>query len=139
MQSVWDHPRNISDDRAKACAATGGVIGITGVGIFLGPNDASLQAMLRHIEYALELVGPDHVGVSTDYPFDAEDFNKELVDHLELFPDCYTAWGPIDFMTPERFLTLEGALRDRGYGESTILAILGGNFQRVAGTAWGVA
>ena len=38
MRSVWDHPRNITDDQARACAATGGVVGITGVGIFLGPN-----------------------------------------------------------------------------------------------------
>lgn len=38
MKAIWEHPRNISDDQARACAATGGVIGITGVGIFLGPN-----------------------------------------------------------------------------------------------------
>ena len=41
MRSVWDHPRNITDDQARAAAATGGVIGITGVGIFLGPNTPS--------------------------------------------------------------------------------------------------
>lgn len=38
MRAVWDHPRNVTDDQARACASTGGVIGITGVGIFLGPN-----------------------------------------------------------------------------------------------------
>ena len=38
MRSVWDHPRNITDDQARACADTGGVIGINGVGIFLGVN-----------------------------------------------------------------------------------------------------
>ena len=38
MRSVWDHPRNITDDQARECARTGGVVGITGVGIFLGPN-----------------------------------------------------------------------------------------------------
>jgi membrane dipeptidase len=38
MRAFWGHPRNITDDQARACADTGGVIGITGVGIFLGPN-----------------------------------------------------------------------------------------------------
>ena len=44
MRAVWDHERNIRDDQARACAATGGVIGINGVGIFLGDNDISVQA-----------------------------------------------------------------------------------------------
>jgi microsomal dipeptidase-like Zn-dependent dipeptidase len=43
MRAIWDHPRNISHDQARACAATGGVIGITGVGIFLGPNSPMLD------------------------------------------------------------------------------------------------
>jgi membrane dipeptidase len=28
MRAVWDHPRNITDEQATACVATGGVIGI---------------------------------------------------------------------------------------------------------------
>ncbi|MCW2661948.1 MAG: rane dipeptidase [Mycobacterium sp.] len=43
IRAVWDHPRNITDDQARACATTGGVIGITGVGIFLGPNTPTLE------------------------------------------------------------------------------------------------
>src|ERR1700756_3204933 len=78
MRAVWDHPRNITDDQARACAATGGVVGITGVGIFLGPNTPTLEAMTQHLEYAVELVGIDHVGVSTDFSFDLADFNDEL-------------------------------------------------------------
>jgi len=38
MRAVWDHPRNITDDQARACAATGGVIGITGVGFSSAPT-----------------------------------------------------------------------------------------------------
>ncbi|WP_432503330.1 dipeptidase [Kineococcus arenarius] len=136
LQSVWEHPRNISDEQVLACAATGGVVGITGVGIFLGPNDASLQALLRHLERALDLVGPEHVGVSTDYPFDVDDFNTELTLNPHLFPECFTGWGPIEFVTPEELLTVEEALRGRGYPEETVCAVLGGNFRRVAQDGW---
>ncbi|MFJ4567866.1 dipeptidase [Streptomyces caelestis] len=125
MRSLWDHPRN-TDEQARECAATGGVVGITGVGIFLGPNDATMDALVRHIDHAVDLVGPEHVGVSTDYPFDHEDFNAMLVQSPELFPDCYTRWGPIDFMPPEEVLTVESALLARGYPEDAITAILGG-------------
>ena len=136
MRSVWDHPRNITDQQARACAATGGVVGITGVGIFLGPNDASLDAIVRHIDHAVDLLGPEHVGVSTDFPFDTDDFNRELTDNPGLFPDSYTRWGPITFMPPEGLLQVEAALRSRGYPDLAVAGILGQNFRRVAEQAW---
>ncbi|MEO3755579.1 membrane dipeptidase [Streptomyces sp. B6B3] len=136
MRALWDHPRNITDEQARECAATGGVVGITGVGIFLGPNEATVEALVRHIDHAVDLVGPEHVGLSTDFPFDAEDFNALLEQHPELFPDCYTRWGPIEFMPPEGLLTVEDALRARGYPDDAVRAILGGNFRRVAALVW---
>jgi membrane dipeptidase len=44
---VREHDRNIADEQMRACAATGGVIGINGVGIFLGENDASTDALVK--------------------------------------------------------------------------------------------
>lgn len=81
MRAVWEHPRNITDDQARACADTGGVVGITGVGIFLGANTPTVEAMTRHLEYAIELVGIDHVGVSSDYSFDHVDFPQRDRQH----------------------------------------------------------
>jgi membrane dipeptidase len=137
MRSVWEHERNITDEQARACAATGGVIGITGVGIFLGPNDISIDALIRHLDYAVELVGPDHVGIGTDFPFDQSDFDREFAENAELFPESYRRWGPIRFLSPEALSPLAAALSARGYPDETIGGILGGNFLRVAGQAWG--
>jgi membrane dipeptidase len=136
MRAVWEHPRNITDEQARACAATGGVVGITGVGIFLGPNDASVEALVRHVDHAVDLVGPEHVGLSTDFPFDHEDFNRELRDNAHLFSDWFTRWGPIDFLPPEKLFTVGDVLRGRGYPQDAVAAILGGNFRRVAGQVW---
>ncbi|HEY9350908.1 MAG TPA: membrane dipeptidase [Acidothermales bacterium] len=136
LQSVWQHPRNITDDQARACAATGGVVGITGVGIFLGPNSATLEAMVRHLEVAVELVGVNHVGVSTDFAFDHADFGAELAANPELFDDSYIRWGPIEFMPPEVFLGLDDALASRGWPNDDITAVLSGNFMRVAEQTW---
>lgn len=136
MRAVWDHPRNITDEQARACASTGGVIGITGVGIFLGPNTPTLDAMTRHLEYAAALVGIEHVGVSTDFSFDYADFADELTRNPHLFDDSYTRWGPIQWMPPETLLTLGVHLGRRGWDSTDIRAVLGGNFYRVAQRAW---
>lgn len=136
MRAVWDHPRNITDDQARACAATGGVVGITGVGIFLGPNTPTLDAMARHLEYAVELVGIAHVGVSTDYSFDPTELTDEIAANPQLFDDSYTRWGPIQWMPPETWLGLRAYLSARGWAEADIGAVLGGNFHRVAGQSW---
>lgn len=136
LRSVWEHPRNITDDQARACAATGGVIGITGVGIFLGPNTPTLAALIRHIEAAVDLVGIDHVGVSTDYSFDYKDFLAELAANPALFDDSYTRWGPITWMAPEVLLTLADALSARGWAPADMQAVVSANFRRVAQQVW---
>ena len=136
MRSVWEHPRNITDEQARECAATGGVIGITGVGIFLGPNTPTLEAMVRHLEAAVELVGIEHVGVSTDFSFDHADFAAHVANNAELFDESYTRWGPIRWIPPELFLGLGGELRRRGWEDAAVAAVLSGNFLRVAGQVW---
>ncbi|KXO98507.1 dipeptidase [Tsukamurella pseudospumae] len=136
MAGVWEHPRNITDEQARACAETGGVVGITGVGIFLGPNTPTLEAMARHLEYAVELVGIDHVGVSTDHSFDADDFRTEIATNPGLFDESYTRWGPIQWVPPEEFIRLAAFLAGRGWAPSDIAAVTGGNFLRVARATW---
>ncbi|NDK92117.1 membrane dipeptidase [Gordonia desulfuricans] len=136
MRSVWEHPRNITDEQAHACADTGGVVRITGVGIFLGPNTPDLDAMTRHLEYAVELIGIDHVGVSTDHSFDAADFLDEIRNHPDSFDDSYTRWGDIRWMPPETFIGLDRHLAGRGWSDADITAVLGGNFRRVAEQSW---
>ena len=136
LRAVWDHPRNITDDQARAVADTGGVVGVTGVGIFLGPNTPTLEAMVRHIEYAVELVGIDHVGVSTDFSFDWQTFRDVLATSPELYDASYTAWGPVEWMPPETFIGIGAALAARGWRDGEIGAVVGGNFRRVAAVSW---
>lgn len=136
LRSVWQHPRNVTDEQVLACAATGGVVGITGVGIFLGPNTPTLDAMVRHVEAAVDLVGVDHVGVSTDFSFDADDFLAHIATSPHLYDESYTRWGPIEWMPPETFLGLGTALAERGWHDDDITAVLAGNFRRVAQQVW---
>src|SRR5262249_9054446 len=110
-RGVWEHDRNIRDDQVRACAASGGVIGINGVGIFLGDNDASAAAMARPIDYAVQLVGPVHVGIGTDYVFDNDDLSQELARNTQVFPESYRQWDSFKFLEPEQLPKLETELQ----------------------------
>ena len=119
----------------RACAATGGVIGICGVGMFLGANDASVETFVRHLEYAVELVGPKHVGIGTDYVFDLSDLEAELARNPGLFPRK-TISDPEDFLPPERLRDVAETLLRNGHTTETVIDVLGGNFLRIAEQVW---
>jgi membrane dipeptidase len=92
--------------------------------------------MTRHLEYAVELVGIDHVGLSTDFSFDHGDWLDELAANSGLFDESYTRWGPIQWMPPETFVGIGRHLRECGWNDTDITAVLGANFRRVAEHTW---
>lgn len=138
-RALVDHPRNISDEQAKACAATGGVVGVTGVGLFLGDPAAGTAAMVRQVEYLSELVGPSHVGIGLDFVFirgvddDPPGFDPSLWWPADA---DYTGFDRMAFATPEQLPELTEALLAGGHGEAEVRGILGGNFLRAAKETW---
>src|SRR5207247_805058 len=65
--ALYRHGRNITDEQIRACARTGGVIGINALGIFMTDRQASTNAIVDCIGYVADLVGPEHVGIALDY------------------------------------------------------------------------
>jgi membrane dipeptidase len=132
------HPRNIDDEQMRACAKTGGVIGINGVGIFLGENDISTEALVHAVDSAVQVVGPEHVGLGLDYVFDQEELNAFLRDNRDTFPAGfgYREFFPHKFASPAQLPEVTEALIDRGYSDGDVRAIMGGNFYRVASHVW---
>jgi membrane dipeptidase len=133
--AVWAHPRNISDAAMRECARTGGVVGINGIGIFLGDNDASPELIVRHIDYAVQLIGPEHVGIGLDYVFDQEEVKSFVRARPESFPPDKFPNG-IAMAEPECLPRIAELLLQRGYAERDLRNILGGNFLRVARQVW---
>jgi len=135
-RALHDHPRNIPDDLMRSCAARGGVIGINGIGIFLGDNDNSTEALVRHIDYAVQLVGDDHVGIGLDYVYDSAELDEYVQKMSVTFPDGLGYRSGVKMVEPERLPEVAEALMAKGYDADSLAKILGGNLLRVARTTW---
>jgi membrane dipeptidase len=128
--SIREHHRNLPDDRLKAIAATGGVIGVNMFAWFLHDTQPSLTHIIDHIEHIAEVAGIEHVGLGPD-------FVKEYFDTLYPNEDVIVE-GMDGKSVPEGTV---GSSRDlplvtqgmveRGFSEDDILKVLGDNFLRV--------
>ena len=137
-RAIWEHGRNIRDDQIKACAASGGVVGVNGLGIFLGANDTSTETMVNHACYLAELVGPAHVGLGLDHNYEDLDLAGELSARPDYWPPGQLYDTPnIKAAHPTQIAEICEQLLARGFSEPEVKGILGGNFVRVASQVWG--
>jgi membrane dipeptidase len=134
-RGLWDHPRNVRDHVILACTAKGGVVGINGVGIFLGDNDDRSETVARHIDYVAKLAGIDHVALGLDYVFDMEELLAYLRGHPQTFGDDSALASP-RFVVPEQLPEIVDCLVAMGYAEADLERVLGLNVLRVAAAVW---
>jgi membrane dipeptidase len=82
--------------------------------MFFAQDD--LDEVVADIEYVLDTIGPDHVGLGSDfYGMDAAPKGLEDVSKIPSITEC---------------------LLKRGHSDEVILKILGGNFMRVFQQVW---
>lgn len=149
IYNLVPHIRNIHDDQIRTCATKGGVIGVVGVGSFLGDMEARTESWFRHIDYLVSMVGPEHVGLATDNVA-----SRELRDVIA--KDAYQKYGIIAWpepeigwpnptgtqlpsgsagVQPEQLSELVETMLGHGYPASSVVGILGANFRRVYAAA----
>ena len=134
--ALHPHPRNIPDDLVRACAASGGVVGINGVGIFLGANDVTSHTYARHVDHVVQLVGAAHVAVALDYVFDMQELDEYVRTMSHTFPPGLGYEHGARFIPPEQIGEIVATLQGWGYGQADLQAILGGNLMRLARQVW---
>jgi membrane dipeptidase len=132
--------RNIRDDQIDACVATGGVVCVNGVGRFLGDPDAGTAAIVRHVDYLVQRVGPEHIGLGLDYEYQQNlDDAPPGLDRAHWWPPAhgYGKEGPrIRIAAPEQFPEITAGLLELGYAEAAVRKILGANMLRLARQVW---
>jgi membrane dipeptidase len=136
-RAVFEHPRNISDEEMRACAATGGLIGLASSSMYHGDPECRTESLFRHIDHMVQVVGPDHVGIGLDIIKDTDVFNEWMRARPEEWPDVTRAdWPGIRTATMEQLPQLTACMLAAGYGEAAILKILGGNYLRICRQVW---
>ena len=110
-RAVCGHPRNMTDEMIEELAGNGGVMGMNFAPSFVHPVEATLGGVVDHIDHIVKLVGPDHVGLGSD--FDGIPFTPKGLEDASRMPD----------------ITRE--LVKRGYGKEDIVKVLGGNHLRL--------
>lgn len=111
VYALCRHRRNFTDDQLKAVAERNGLIGLSAVREFLKENsEASAEDLIRHISYATDLVGIEHVALGLDI-----DYRENSRGTLPL----------------EEVSSLERGLLEAGYSKAEAEAVLHGNWERL--------
>lgn len=135
-RALHDHPRNIPDDLIRACAATGGVVGINGIGLFLGARGPSAADVVRAIDHVVQLVGPGHAAIGLDYLFKPGELQEPGRTDPEMWPPEWGYGSGMGTVPPEAIPGIAAGLEQLGYGGTAVAGILGENLMRVADAVW---
>jgi membrane dipeptidase len=150
-RALVDLPRNTRDSELKALAGRGGVVGIYFMPFLRESGQPHAEDLIRHIEYAVNVCGEDHVGLGTDGSISGvpltdayrEAFRKEEADRIKAgvaapgeSADVFTIVP--EYNDPLRFNRLAGDLAHRGWPGSRIDKLLGANFARLFAEVWDV-
>jgi membrane dipeptidase len=122
MRALCDNPRNLDNEQLDALRDVGGVVQVTAVPGFLKPNgkaaDVTVADFADHIDFAVQRIGIEHVGISSDFDGGGG----------------FSGWSDVS-ESPN--LTAE--LMRRGYRPAELALLWGGNFLRLLRRAEEVA
>ena len=135
--TVVPHYRNIRDDQIRACAATGGVIGVNGLGEFLDDEGATSASIFRHLDHMAQLVGPQHLGLGLDFVLNVGGFWDWVARFPHMWPESPgVARRRSAFAQPEQVLELTETMLRAGWSDADVRGVLGENFARVCEATW---
>lgn len=141
-RALVNHPRVKTDEAIKKVGEKGGVMGITGVRMFVKAEEpTTIEHALDHFDHVRKLIGPEHLGVGSDidlwgYDKMPPELNKQL---RAGYKGSYAFREKIDIEGldhPKRMFDLTEGLIRRKYSDNDIKGILGGNFMRVLKEIW---
>ncbi len=154
--TICDNPRNTQDHLLHSLAENGGVICASVFPAILTRKEVKFERTLddffKHIEYLVDLIGVNHVGIGLDiYRFDVNDayergnateFLRRLKEYPEVFdevprdPKTYETIYPKDIEGIHKIPNITRGLLDRGFSNQDVEKIMGKNLFRVFDQVW---
>jgi membrane dipeptidase len=149
-RDLVDYPRNTYDREMRALAAKGGVFGVYLMPFLRRSGQPQRDDLLRHLDHAVKVCGEDHVGIGTDNPLLGYTIDEESrATHRRFFEDrqkrgVAAPGEAADVMNyvegyndGARYDRIAADLRRRGWSSARVDKVLGGNWLRLFGEAWG--
>jgi membrane dipeptidase len=135
VKSICNHVRNLTDNQIEAISEKGGVIGMNLYGGFidLNPEYVTIDRLIDHIDYIVDLIGIDYIGIGADLLDYAAEDNIQLNDTSseEARENPIQIQYPRILSNVSEFSLIFDYLKKRGYTKKEIKVIAGENFIRV--------
>jgi len=123
-------PQLLWDDQIKDLADNGGVAAVHFCSrVLLDDGHTTIDDVLTHIDYLVDMGGIESVGLGPDYLLDGTQRTRN-VSFNQRIPEGAFTWAK-DFEDTSTLPNVTVALLERGYTEDETLKILGGNMLRV--------
>jgi membrane dipeptidase len=140
-RALFSETKLKEDDLLKAVADTGGVIGIEA-----SPNTTtvhgqphSLETVMAHAEYCIDLMGIEHVGFGPD-TFFGDHVGLHVLYAGNLDTGEVAVFEAVEFVegleNPSEFPNVIRWLVAHGYSDEQIAKVVGGNALRALGDVW---
>ncbi len=149
---VPGHLRAKTDEMIQKMAKLGGVMGIPMIRFMVKLDEpVTVEHVADHFDHVAKLVGAEHVGIGGDLdlvgnanPVNSSQGVQQMPSNQPNF-DRYHVHTAADgepavsgLHHPKRVYDLTEALIRRKHSDATIALMLGGNWQRVLGSIWGI-
>ncbi|WP_328345384.1 dipeptidase [Micromonospora sp. NBC_00421] len=144
-RAVWDTPRMKPDEVIRACAERGGVIGIEAAPhttLSAAHPHHSIESVMDHFTYCVDLVGIDHVTFGPDTMFgDHVGVHNTYAANYAHDAGNRPEHPRVEYVSGvenpgEAFGTIVGWLVSHDYSDDEIAKVIGGNTMRVLEQVW---
>jgi len=154
-KGIVKHVRNATDEQAKRCAALGGVLGVSSYSptLYNGKDFPTIETFVNCIDYYVELIGIDHVGIGLDSDATVGGYDhRGLLYFQKLLRETSGKEGLAykgymagrgflsskveGLMNMANFCNITDHLLKRGYKKDDIKKILGLNWLRIFKETW---
>ena len=141
--ALLQHPRNKTDEQLRFMVDHGGFVGASTYPVFLPKsNDTTVDDCVEAIEHMVNVCGENNVGVGTDFTqdqdhafFDWVARDKGSARRVLIRRDGLPKF-PAGFERLSEFSGLTTAMARRGWSESRIEKVIGGNWLRFLDMVW---
>lgn len=140
---LLDHPRNKTDEQMRLIVDHGGFVGVATYPPFLPKGaDTTVDDAVAAMDYVVNLVGEDHVGIGTDFTQDQDGAFFRWISRDKGYArnlmkrEFETAPMPIGFQRLSEYPNLTAAMERAGWSEVRIRKVLGENWLRFLHEVW---